>query len=444
MIHPSMINQWLYFIRTGIWKIRRHNLPFHQAWGVRLLRTFLLTGRRFQENQCPLQASSLTFYSLLSIVPVMAMLFGIAKGFGFEKVLEKQLMEQFEGQQEVLGQAIGFARTMIENAKGGVIAGIGLCILFWTVIKVLGHIEQSLNEIWEIRHDRSFGRKFTDYLSIMLFAPILIFLSHSLTVFITTQITRVTEKIALLGTFSPLIFFLLRLFPYGLLWIVLTTIYILMPNTRVKFSAGLMAGILAGSAYQLVQWTYIKFQVGTAQYNAVYGSFAALPLFLVWLQLSWLIVLLGAEFSYAWQNGDHFEREPEFRSISRNLHQRLALMIAHLIVKYFVLGRPPLTVSQLSQELDIPLHTVRQMVSELTETGLFLSSQPEQSREPVCQPARDIHDLTIANVIEALKNKGVNTLPLSNSDEYCKIDAVMREFRDLLEQSSANKPLKDL
>jgi len=248
-----MFEQSLFFIQTGIWNIRYKNLSRHKAWGLKILRIFLLTGKKFQENQCPLQASALTFYSLLSIVPVMGMLFAIAKGFGFEKVLEKQLMAQFEGQQEVLIKIIEFARTLLENTKGGLIAGIGLCVLFWSVIKVLGHIEQSLNEIWEIQHDRPFGRKLTDYLSIMLFAPILILLSHSLTVFITTQITRITEKIGLLGTFSPLIFFLLRLFPYGLIWIVFTTIYILMPNTRVRFRAGLLAGIFAGSIYQFVQ-----------------------------------------------------------------------------------------------------------------------------------------------------------------------------------------------
>ncbi len=440
-----MIHQWLFFIRSGIWKIRLKQLPRHKAWSLKLLRIVLLTARRFQENQCPLQASSLTFYSLLSIVPVMGMLFGIAKGFGFEKVLERQLMAQFEGQQEVLLKVIEFARTLIENTRGGLIAGIGICVLFWSVIKVLGHIEQSLNEIWEIRHDRAFGRKFTDYLSIMLFAPILILLSHSLTVFITTQITRITEKIGLLGTFSPLIFFLLRLFPYGLIWIVFTTIYILMPNTRVKFSSGLTAGILAGSAYQFVQWTYIKFQVGAAQYNAIYGSFAALPLFLIWLQISWLIVLIGAEFSYACQNVDHFELDPDFKTLSPYLQQQLTLMVAHLIVKRFALEQPPLTERQLSEKLDIPLRPMHRILTALMDTGLFVvATRPDSSTETVYQPARDINDLTVGKVIAALESSGITSLPVSETDNSRKIAEIQDAFQQLRKQSPGNRLLKDL
>lgn len=439
-----MLEQTVFFIQIGIWKIRRRNLPLHKAWGLKLLRIFLLTGKKFQENQCPLQSSALTFYSLLSIVPVVGMLFAVAKGFGFEKVLEKQLMIQFQGQQEVLTKVITFSRTLLENTRGGVIAGIGLCVLFWSIIKVLGHIERSLNQIWEIQHNRSFGRKLTDYLSIMLFAPILILLSNSLTVFITTQITHITEKIGLLGTFSPIIFFLLRLFPYGLIWIVFTTIYILMPNTHVRFKAGLLAGILAGSTYQIVQWAYIKFQVGTAQYNAIYGSFAALPLFLIWLELSWMIVLAGAEFSYACQNVNDFELEPDFQIISPYLKQLLVLMVAHTIVRHFSPGQPPLTRQRLSEELDIPARPLCRMLAELIDTGLFVSIKPDSKTETHYQPACDINSLTVGYLIEALQNRGVTTLPIKETDTYRKITGLQEIFRNSLQQSPANRLLKDL
>ena len=286
------------FIKTDIWRIRVRNLPRRKSFFIKQLRILLLAIRGFHGDKCPLQASALTFYSILSVVPVVAMAFGVAKGFGFQKLLEKQLLEKFPGQEEVMMQVVNFALSLLENTKGGMIAGIGVAVLLWTVIKVLSNIERSFNTIWEIKKSRTFGRKFSDYLSIMLISPILVIMSSSVTVFITTQVTLITEKIALLGIFSSLIFFILKLLPYCLVWILFTFIYILMPNTKVNFSSGFIAGVFAGTIFQLAQWAYIYFQVGVAKYNAIYGSFAALPLFLVWLQLSWLIVLLGAEISF--------------------------------------------------------------------------------------------------------------------------------------------------
>jgi len=235
------------FFKTGVWRIRLKDLPRKKAFAIKQLRIVLLTIRGFSDDKCPLRASALTFYSLLSVVPVAAMAFGIAKGFGFAKRLEKQLYENFSAQEEVLTQVITFANSLLENTKGGVIAGIGIAVLFWSVMKVLGHIETSFNAIWEIEESRSVGRKVADYLSIMLICPILVIMSSSVTVFITTQITHITEKVALLGMFSPIIFFMLKMLPYGLIWIFFITLYIFMPNTRVDFSAGIIAGVIANT-----------------------------------------------------------------------------------------------------------------------------------------------------------------------------------------------------
>ena len=187
------------FFKIDIWRIRSKNLPMRKYFIIKQLRVILLAIRGFDEDKCLLRASSLTFYSLLSIVPVAAMAFGIAKGFGFEKVLEKQLFENFPAQQEIVTEVISFATSLLENTKGGMIAGVGLVLLLWSVIKVLTHIESSFNEIWKINEARTFLRKFSDYFSIMLISPIIMLLSGSVTVFITTQITVITEKIALLG-----------------------------------------------------------------------------------------------------------------------------------------------------------------------------------------------------------------------------------------------------
>jgi membrane protein len=284
------------FIKEDVWRISLKDKPKYFKWLIMPLRVLLIAFRGFKEDKVSLRASALTFYSMLSVVPVVAMGFGIAKGFGFEKMLEKQLAENFADQQEVFNYILTFANSFLENTKGGVIAGIGIAVLFWTVMKVFGNIESSFNAIWQVYKPRVWFRKFSDYLTMMLIAPLLIILSTSANVFITTQISKITSEVALLGYFSPIIFFLVKLIPYVLFWFVLTLIYMVMPNTKVSFKSGFAAGVVAGTIFVFTQYLYIYFQVGVSKYNAIYGSFAALPLFLVWLQTSWLIVLLGQKY----------------------------------------------------------------------------------------------------------------------------------------------------
>ncbi|MGA8179432.1 MAG: YihY/virulence factor BrkB family protein, partial [Desulfobacterales bacterium] len=328
------------FIRTDIWRVRSKDLSRTRYLLVKQLRIIILAVRGFRKNKCPLSASALTFYSVLSIVPVVAMAFGIAKGFGFQNILEKQLLEKFQGQEEVMNRIVSFARSLLDNTKGGIIAGIGIIFLLWTVIKLFSQIERSFNDIWDVKTPRTFARKFSDYLSIMLISPILFILSSSVTVFISTQITAIAQKVALIGMFSQVIFLMLQFIPYGLIWILFTFMYMLMPNTKVKFSSGLVAGVVAGTVYQIAQWAYITFQVGVAKYNAIYGSFAALPLFLIWVQLSWMIVLSGAEISFAYQYVDTYEFEPDGRPISPAFKKLLSLQISRLVISRFLKAEP--------------------------------------------------------------------------------------------------------
>jgi membrane protein len=408
------------------------------------LRIVVLAVRGFDEDRCQLRASALTFYSLLSIVPVIAILFGIAKGFGFQKVLEKDLLEKFSAQQAVLIQVMDFAKSLLETTQGGLIAGIGLVILFWTVIKVLGSIERSFNNVWGVKTPRPWSRKFTDYISVLLIAPILFLLSSSIMVFITSQVTFITEKFALLGVFSSLIFFLLELLPYCIVWILFTFIYIFMPNTKVRFASGLVAGIVAGSIYQLVQWGYITFQVGVAKYNAIYGSFAALPLFLVWLQVSWLVVLFGAEISFSHQNVDTYEFEPDCLRVSMSFKKLLSLLIAHMLVKNFSEGKPPLTATMITHALEVPIRLVRQVLFELTESGIVSAVVTEDGENPAYQPGRDSDSLTIQYVIDALEKRGVDSIPTAQTDELKVLSESLQTFNDSIMSSPANKLLKSI
>lgn len=431
------------YLNEDIWRLRRRDLPVLRAAGVRALRVASLSIRGFFRHNGPLRASALTFYSLLSIVPVAAMAFGIAKGFGFEKRLEAQLLEKLPGQEEVLIEVVTAARRFIESTKGGVIAGIGIVVLFWAVLKMLSNIEASFNHIWEVRTARSPVRKFADYLSMMLIGPVLFILSGSVTVFLSTQVEMYAERFELVGMVSPVLLALLRFTPYFLWWLLLTVVYMVMPNTRVRWTAAMAAGIVAGTLYQIVQWSYITFQVGVARYNAVYGSFAALPLFLIWLQLSWLVVLLGGEISYAFQNADRFEFEQEADEISARLRRLFSLRIVQLLCRRFARGQAPLPAEAISREVDLPRALVSRLLGHLAEAGI-VSRTTVDGEQTGYQPAQAIHRLTVHRVVRDLDRRASETGITPPAAE-------MEELEDLLEQldraaaaSPANRPLVDL
>ncbi len=422
------------YLNRDIWRIRLKDLPQKRSFFIRILRIILVSLRGFNEDKCSLRASALTFYSLLSIVPVFAMIFGVAKGFGLDKVLEKQLMEKIPAQNEIITNVINFSHSLLENTKGGLIAGVGVALLFWTVIKVLGNIERSFNDIWGIKSMRSIMRRFTDYLSVMLICPVLLILASSVTVFINTQTKMITQKVSLLGAFAPGISFLLDFLPYTVIWVVFSFIYVFIPNTKVNMRSGILAGIIAGTVYQLMQWAYVHFQVGVAKYNAIYGSFAALPLFLVWLQMSWRILLLGAEISFAHQNVDTYEFEPDCLSASRAFKNQLALMIVNLLSKNFVAGKKALTAHEISHLLGIPIRLMRDIIFELTETGILAAVHHETNRVPAYQPALDVHILSIKYVIDALESRGTDSIPVIHSKEREKIIDNLRGFDRIVEK----------
>jgi membrane protein len=438
------LSETMQFLKADIWRIRSSKLSGQKSFWIRQLRIILLAIRGFGEDKCQLRASALTYYSLMSVVPVVAMAFGIAKGFGFEKLLEEKILGGLQGQEEVAQQIIGFARSFLENTRGGLIAGIGIVVLFWTVIKVLGNIESSFNDIWGIRAARTAGRKFGDYLSIMLICPILIIMSSSVTVLVTSQVTLIVDKLAFLGPLGDAILFSLQILPYAVIWIVFTFIYKFLPNTRVQLKSALIAGIIAGTSYQVVQFIYIYFQVGVAKYGAIYGSFAALPLFLIWLQLSWLIVLFGAEVSFAEQNVETYEFEADCLKVSHSFRELLSLNIVHLCVKKFRQADKALSADEISHELEIPVRLVRQILYELVEARVLSEVKLDETETIAYQPARDIEDLTITNVLNQLNQHGVNWIPLDNTGDLEKLNGRLIQFQEDIEKSSANVSLKDI
>lgn len=410
---------------------------------LRPMQILVEAARGYVRNNCVLHASALTFYSLLSVVPVAAMAFGIAKGFGLEDRLEKQLLLRFSGQEEVLSKIIDFARTLLDNTQGGLIAGIGVVVLFWSSIKVLSNIESTLNTIWRAR-GRSFIRKFTNYLTILIISPLLVIVSSSVTVFIKTQVLAATERWAMLQAAGPIITMALKLLPFGLIWLLFIMIYLVMPNTQVRLRSALIAGIIAGSLFQLTQGMYISAQVVVARYNAIYGSFAALPLFLIWLQLSWMVVLLGAQIAHAHQFMGNLATERDVRDSRQEDKKRCALSILRWIIQRFSDGSSPPTAERIAQHLTLPYTLVEQMIDHLRQCGLISAVATEGSDDLAYQPAKDIHTIRIASVLDALDRVGRPAIPPHQQPEFDDVSHAIEAIQKEIDRSPANVLVKDI
>jgi len=432
------------FIQTDIWRMRLRDHSRGKSLLIRFLRVVVLAIRGFNENKCKFRASALTFFSLLSIVPVVALMFGIAKGFGLQERVAAQILEKMKGQEEVANRVIAFSNSLLDQTSGGVIAGVGVIFLFWTIISLLSNIEGSFNDIWGVVKPRTFGRKVSDYLVTMLVCPILLAVAGGATIFLSGQIQTLTEKFPMLNNFGPAFWLVMKLLPYLTVWISFTFIFIFMPNTKVGFVSGLIAGIVAGTLFQLVQWGYVNCQVQLTAKYAIYGSFAALPLFLLWLQFSWFIILFGAEVSFAHQNVETYEFEPDCLSASHSFKTLLSILITQRLVRRFCDGEKPIDASDLSHELEIPVRLVRQLLYDLSESGIISEVRKGEDKELAYQPATDVDKLTVKFIIDRLEQRGTSSIPVLRSAEMDKLSDCLRQFDATIEKSPANVLLKNL
>lgn len=352
--------------------------------------------RGFVDDKCYLHASSLTFYTLLSIVPILAVAFGFAKGFGFEGNLEDELYKRLSEHREIVDLVLDFSRSLLEQAEGSYIAGIGVVFLFLFVISLFWAIEASMNAIWKVKSSRPFARIITDYLAMMIICPFFFVIASSLTVFLTTQIGEAIEQHDVLRQMTPLISLAYRGITLLLIWGLFTCLYIIMPNTRVPARYAISAGVLAGTIYYLVLIAVINFQIGVSQYNAIYGSFAALPLFLFWLQISWLLVLLGAELAY---HAEHLS--PALKFTKKRLKvtkQLLTILLTNKIVKSFKDGEKQWTLKQLSEHFGVPESHIESAFQPLIDVGM-VSEFRSDNFSIHYQPARDIETLTLHTIM---------------------------------------------
>jgi membrane protein len=430
------------FFDDGLWCPHPADAGVLRTHGITLMRMAVRTLRGCRENQIALRASALTLFSLLALVPVAAMALGIAQGFGFEQRLQAVLMDRFAGQEEVLTYVITFARSLLENTRGGVVAGIGVAALFWAVVKVMGHIESALNHIWKVP-SRTWERRLGDYLAIMLIGPLLLITASSATVFLQTQVTAMADRLHLLRMVGPVIALAFKLGPYVLMWILFSLVYGVMPNTRVRLGSALLAGILAGSLFQLVQGTYIDLQLLVSKYNAIYGSFAALPLFLIWLQLSWVIVLVGAEIGHTHQHRRRLSPAGFGPALSHRDRQLIALRLTRAVADDFCQGRPAPDEGELAARLAIPEGALPPLLSVLVGSGILTQVVGTDGEPAGYQPARAPQGITLADLLEAL-----DLGPAGSGDSAShNDDAAQQALTELLQthrKAPANRPITEI
>jgi len=438
----ALLARTIRFVTYDIWRITENEVSGLKEIYINIIKTVILAVRGFQSENLQTKASALTYSTLLSIVPLLAVLLGIAKGFGFQGTVRQELFDYFPGHEMELNKAFEFVESYLAQAQGGVIIGVGLILLFYTVINLISSVEDTFNDIWQIQKSRPWYRKISDYLALFLVLPVLMTASSGLSIFMSTLQNSFLGQYLF---FTPLVELFLHIAPYIITTLAFTGLYVSLPNTKVRFVNGLVAGFIAGCAFQLFQFIYISGQIWVSKYNAIYGSFAALPLLLLWLQLSWLICLFGAELSYASQNVKKFSFERDSKSISRRYKDFLTLLIASLIVKRFVKGEKPYMADELSDAYRIPIRITTQILYLLTELNIIIEvNYGNDDRVAYYQPAIDVNKITVSYLLTRMDEYGSENFKIDTSKLFSKEWKALLKTREDMIKANDNILLKDL
>lgn len=436
------IQQLRAFLEIDLWRIQLKSLSRRRRFGYNFLKVIIISIKEFINDKCSEKASALTFLSMLSFVPVLALIFSIAKAFGIREMVENELQLYFKGQTEILDLVIPFVENLLASKGSGVIAISSAGFLIYTVIRLLMNIEAAFNDMWDIKQSRRWERKISDYVAVILLGPILMIVASTATVFVKDTIQEFISGIEFLGGFRTSIIFVLKLIPYSILWFLLFGLYLIFPNTRVKFWPALSAGMIAGTFYVLNQQAFISLQFAFARYDAIYGSIAFLPLFLIWLQLSWLIVLLGAEICYALQYVDQWEMDGDRLKMNHLYRRKLTLLLLYRIVKKFENAEGPMTILELSEAVNVPRRYVMEICHDLEKSGLIVHIA--DALEESIQPAFDISKMDIHTVLSRYESEGMGEFDSNKSEAFRNIEESLEAIEDKWRNSSANVLLKNL
>jgi len=416
------------FLTRDLWRMDAKALPKPKAALYHLIKIGSVVYDEWTKGRLVYRASALTYFTLLAIVPVFALFFGIAKGFGLEEFLSKWIQTNLSWAGDALPTILNFTNSLLANTKGGVIAGVGMLFLLYSVIQMLGHIENALNDIRHIDRQRTWTRKFTDYLAIMILAPIFLVVSSSAMYYAMHTLKTVTGGVGIHHTGR----FFFSLIPYLMSIILFASLYIIMPNTRVKLKPVIIASIIAGIGFQLWQYIYIKFQIGVTKYNAIYGSFAALPLLLIFLYYMWIIFLLGANIAYAVENIKRIEIERSVVMLSIRKIKVAYTFLMYTIVTHFEQNEPPPQVLSLAKTINLPERVVQRFLQDFIIAGLVYEVDTSNGDKPGYVPAFDINRMTLGMLLDVIENK------INNPDDAVYETELTEHITRLYEEHDMN------
>ena len=407
-------------------------------WAVRQYKLLFYTVQGLSSHGTMVRSAALTFYTLMSLVPVVALVFAVVKGFGLADGLEQNLYEVLPQSPEVIDYVVDFAQKALARTQGGWVALVGVLTLFWAVIKVFGSIEDAFNNIWEVKGTRSAARKYSDYIAVVVIAPILWVVSSSFG-------NYAAEILGVAG--SPALEVLSRAASLAVTWVMFTFIYVVLPGTKVRLTSALTAGIVAGTVFLLFQWGYVYLQRWMTSYNAIYGSFAALPLFLLWMQISWEILLLGGELSFAYQNAARFDEERESLLVSYDCRRKLMVGIVVLVARAFRDGRGAVSFSEIRDRLDVPTRIMNNILFTLVQARMLNEIRTEGTEYDLeYAPARDISQLRVYDVLEAVDSHGFgrDTIDMRTNRELRRGAEAVERLKAVTRASDRNVRIVDL
>lgn len=393
---------------------------------VRIYKLLFYMVRGMLNHGTLVRSAAMTYYTITSLVPIVAVAFALVKGFGLADTMVSSLYGLFPQYPEVIDYVVSFAENALARTQGGLMASVALLMLFWSVIQLFSAIESAFNNIWEVKTTRSIARQWSDYLAVTLIVPILWIVAYA-TGSHLEDVLQDTWYFNLLSHLLSMIF----------MWLMFTLLYLIIPNAKVKFTSALTAGIVAGTAFLLFQWGYVYLQKSMTSYNAIYGSFAALPLFLLWVQISWQILLIGGELSFAFQNITRFGEEHEWQRISYDQRRKVMLATMLIIVRHFRHQGGALSAQEIRRELNLPTRIINDVLFRLTKAGQLIDArQSKDEREVSYAPAYDISRMTLYGVLSAVENHGDNPLEFDELSDLKRVEDIL----DAIKQDSLNSP----
>ncbi|MBE9487973.1 MAG: YihY/virulence factor BrkB family protein [Bacteroidetes bacterium] len=436
-----LIDKILLFIRHDIWFNRFTSASPFFKWLIKEIKVILYTLTNYERHNIAVRSSALAFYTALSIVPLAAMISGIMSGFGITQSIIEYIKLEIPQYTEIIDQVIEISNSYIKNYQKGIFTGIVVVIVFWAVLKVFINIEKAFNHVWEVRRGRSLSRKVSDYLMILFTTPVIFVLYKS-------GRSELTEVLYQLSNGSDFLYHLLNiaiaLGTYIVTAVIFMIIYGVFPNTKVKFSSALHSSLFISLIYLGFQEFYIYFQTSLSSYNVIYGSFAAIPLFLLWIHITWQIVLFGSELSFAYQNIKQYEFERESEKMSDFYRMKITIMTMSLIAKNFISNDKPFSPEELSNKMNVPLALINESLYKLEESDFIISIDKKENREYSILPTKDVTNLKIMDIFKSVQHNGQNDFIETENRIAENINNILISFENSVTDSPENIKLLDL